>query len=157
MATIRLLVNKDEQVLIEAVGDIVPDDWNKILRWWSSVGGVSAGLYSISVPPAIFAQHKHWLRDGWTRFGHSVSSPGSDITSLLSRTESYIDEFVFLSRQEGGSDQTDLSNLKIKRRLTSFQMDNLRALVGMPNGANFSVPGAEKLLQPLRFGNTLGD
>lgn len=142
MATIRLLVNKDEQVQIEAVGDISPDDWNQVVRWWISAGGINVDLYVITIAPAIFAQHKHWLRDGWTRFGHSVSPPGSEITSLLSRTESYIDEFVSLSQREGGNDQVDLSNLKIKRQLTGFQMDNLRALVSMPNGANFSVPGA---------------
>lgn len=144
MATLRILVNKDERVLIEPIGDIAPDEWNQVTRWWCSVGGVTESLYSVSIPPAIFAQHKHWLREGWTRFGHSVAPPGPEIISLLSRTESYIDEFVSLSQQEGSDEERDLTDLQIKRQLTSFQLDNLHALIRMPNGANFSVPGAGK-------------
>jgi SNF2 family DNA or RNA helicase len=144
MATIRILVNQDEQILIEPVGDISPDDWNRALLWWCSVGGAHVGTHTIVVPPAIFAQHKHWLREGWTRLGHLVSPPGPEIIALLSQTESYLDEFVSLSQQEGSGNEIDFSNLGIKRQLTSFQLDNLRALVRMPNGANFSVPGAGK-------------
>ena len=144
MATICLLVNKDEQVLIEPVGDIALEEWSLVTRWWASVGGVIESEYSISIAPGIFAQHKHWLRDGWTRFNHFVEQPGPEIVSLLSHTESYINKFISLSQQEGANEQLDLSHLRIKRRLTNFQLNNLQALLRMPNGANFSVPGAGK-------------
>lgn len=149
MATLRLLVNTSEQLLIEVVGDITADDWSHITKWWCSVGGVVVGIHSIAIPPAIFAHHKHWLRDGWTRYGHSVAPPGPEIISLLNRTDGYLEEFISLSKKLVNLEQVDISGLRTKINLTSFQEDNLRALVKMPNGANFSVPGAGKTFTTL--------
>ena len=54
------------------------------------------------------------------------------------------EEFSKLAEESAVAKEVDLSLIGLKRNLTEFQKDNIYKLIRMPNGSNFSVPGAGK-------------
>lgn len=142
MAIIRISITADKQILIEPVGEIDPEDWVAVSNWWS-MNRPQLAERSILVSPADFAYRKQWLRENWTRLGHSVELSEGVLESVKS-SDCLIRDFDSLSSQGERGSEITLEHLNLKRPLTAFQNKNLRALITMPNGANFSVPGAGK-------------
>lgn len=142
MATIRIDIDKDEKILIEPIGEIAPEDWASVVSWWTLSSNPSTTKI-IQIPPADFSQRKHWLRENWTRLGHEVVVEDG-VVKAVKHTENLTSEFMRLAGQNDRGLELDLTHLNLKRSLTEFQSKNVRALVTMPNGANFSVPGAGK-------------
>lgn len=142
MAILKISTTPDKQILIEPVGDIDPEDWSTVVNWVGTNRPQSLQR-SILVSPADFAFKKQWLRECWTRLGHGVELADGVVESVRASDE-LTKVFDQLANQEDRGAEIGLDHLRLKRPLTAFQIKNLQALVTMPNGANFSVPGAGK-------------
>lgn len=143
MATIRITLGQDDQILIEPAGEIAPEDWSILKNWWAADLPSSATEQSIQVLPSEFAYKKNWLRENWTSLGHKVELDEAVLASVKA-TEALVADFERLSVSQVRGEHIDPNHLRLKRQLTPFQLDNLEKLITMNNGANFSVPGAGK-------------
>ncbi len=143
MAVIRISLENDSRVLIEPVGDISAEDWLSVKSWWSPDSPNTTHPVAISVLPSEFAFKKNWLRENWTRLGHKVELDKGVITSVQA-AEALVADFERLATCNSRGEEIDPQSLRLKRQLTPFQITNLKNLVTMNNGANFSVPGAGK-------------
>lgn len=143
MATIRISIGTDGKILIKPVGEIDRDEWLSLQSWWLSASLANALPSQISIWPSEFAAKKNWLRENWTSLGHSVELDREVIASARA-TESLIADFERLATNLSQSNAIDVASLCLRRDLTHFQVSNVERLIGMSNGANFSVPGAGK-------------
>jgi SNF2 family DNA or RNA helicase len=142
MSLIRISATADRQIKIEPIGDFDEDDWASAVHWWTSNTPYPLPS-SVMVTPANFAYRKQWLRENWTNLGHKVEL-GEGVLDLVKSADALTKNFDALAGQEDRGSEISLEHLHLKRPLTLFQIKNLQALVTMPNGANFSVPGAGK-------------
>lgn len=148
MATIKVFINDKQQVQIEQASEISEDLWSSVTDWWLLGPRLKSNINFIEIDPAEFVLRKHWLRENWTSLGHSViidDSVKQHITNIDILTKTFSDLASNVNRAE----EIDFSIIKLSKELTKFQKQNLKALVTMPNGANFSVPGAGKTLTTL--------
>lgn len=143
MAVIRISLEKDSRVLIEPVGNVSAEDWLTVKSWWSPDSPNTTHPTPISLLPSEFAFKKNWLRENWTRLGHKVELDKGVIASVKV-AEALVADFERLATSHSRGDDVDPLVLRLKRQLTPFQTSNLKNLVTMNNGANFSVPGAGK-------------
>jgi SNF2 family DNA or RNA helicase len=142
MSSIKISVTSDNQIRIDPVGDIDQDDWSSVVNWWTNSAPYPLPS-TIIISPANFAYRKQWLRENWTNLDHSVEV-GKGVLELVKSADNLVKDFDTLSVQENRGSDISIDHLNLRRPLTPFQIKNLQALVTMPNGANFSVPGAGK-------------
>lgn len=143
MATLRISSGQKGQIIIEPVGEINPEDWVSVRNWWLSDSFTVSDPEQIAVSPSEFAYKKNWLRENWTRLGHTVELE-KDVIASVQVAESLVADFDKLSNAQHPVAEIDLSGVNLKRKLTPVQVLNLKNLIAMKNGANFSVPGAGK-------------
>ena len=143
MATIRISLRTPVQILIEPVGEIDTEEWFSLRNWWASDSANNESTGQISVLPSEFAYKKNWLRENWTRLGHKVEIDKKVLTAVQT-VEGLVSDFEKLAINQDRTTAIDTTNLRLRRELTPFQISNLKNLVTMNNGANFSVPGAGK-------------
>lgn len=143
MATIRISLRTPGQILIEPVGEIDTEEWFSLRNWWASDSANNESTGQISVLPSEFAYKKNWLRENWTRLGHKVELD-KEVLTAVQTVEGLVSDFEKLAINQDRTTAIDTTNLRLKRELTPFQISNLKNLVTMNNGANFSVPGAGK-------------
>lgn len=142
-------MHQDDMVRIQPIGDISNSEWESVLDWWSMGERFDPQATYIDVPITAFTQRKVWLRENWKSLGNELFIDDS-VKSSLKSVEGRISQFISLA--EKSSLDFDLLNfdlIKLKTELTPFQKLNVTSLVSMPNGANFSVPGAGKTLTTL--------
>ena len=142
MAKLQISLNQFSQIEIRPKGEISAEDWMIVINWWKR-NGLSSVHTSIEVSVPEFLHKINWLRESWTRSGHEVEFSES-AKNAIKESKNLIDEFERLAQKENFDTPIDQNFLKLKRPLTNFQISNLKALISMPNGANFSVPGAGK-------------
>ena len=143
MATIRISLGAKGQILIEPAGEIDAEEWYALQNWWSSEPSTIEQQAPISVLASEFAYKKNWLRENWTRLGHKVELD-KEVLVVTQAAEGLIADFERLATKPDRASDVDTTTLRLKRELTAFQISNLKSLVTMNNGANFSVPGAGK-------------
>jgi len=143
MATLRISLDLDDQILIQPDGEIPVDDWYAVKSWWDPDGNIGRRPEPIKVWPAVFADKKAWLRENWTRLGHHVVFD-EDVVAAVRAADGIIADFERLAGGRDDDGDISLDFIKLKRPLTPFQLINVRGLIAMNNGANFSVPGAGK-------------
>lgn len=143
MATIRITIDQDDRIQIEPVGLIAAEDWATVQNWWTSTPATNGPPNPISILPSEFSYKKIWLRENWTRLGHKVEI-GKDVIESVQVAEGLIADFERLATSKDRGEAIDTGSLRLKRKLTPFQVLNLKNLVTMNHGANFSVPGAGK-------------
>jgi len=143
MATLRISLDLDDQILIQPDGEIPVDDWYSVKSWWDPDGNTGRRPEPIKVWPAVFADKKAWLRENWTRLGHHVVFD-EDVVAAVRAADGIIADFERLAGGRDDDGDISLDFIKLKRPLTPFQLINVRGLIAMNNGANFSVPGAGK-------------
>lgn len=136
-------MGQDDHILIEPVGEVTSEDWSLLKNWWATDMRPGVTEQSIQVLPSEFAYKKNWLRENWTRLGHKVELDKAVIASVQA-AEALVVDFERLATSQGRGEHVDPNLLCLKRQLTPFQIQNLKNLVTMNNGANFSVPGAGK-------------
>lgn len=146
---LRITMSSNDSVLIEPEGVIAEDVWEIVVDWWSLGRKLDNKLNSIEVDISAFSQHKIWLRENWTKLGYKLII-SNEVKEALKSVENLMMVFSQNSEREE-SDVVDfnLDLIKLTKPLTDFQKKNIRCLIGMRNGANFSVPGAGKTLTTL--------
>jgi SNF2 family DNA or RNA helicase len=148
MATLKLFVNENKKIQIEPLGEITDQLWINVADWWMVGPRLKKRTSSIEIDPAEFTLRKYWLRENWTALGNKVVIDDS-VKDYIHQVEKLTNEFNRLASNSEKIKIVDLSNLKLTKELTRFQKQNIASLVAMPNGANFSVPGAGKTLTTL--------
>jgi len=143
MATLHVSLDNDGNIMLAPYGDVTAEDWLLISNWWKP------GIYQTGEPVPIvvsapeFTAKKRWLRENWTRLGHSILV-NQDVVEVSRSTERLIFEFERLAENPEHGSSVSIDAPGLKRVLTAFQERNVKTLLSMPNGANFSVPGAGK-------------
>jgi SNF2 family DNA or RNA helicase len=149
MAKLRFSMCRDDVVRIQPVGLISSSQWESVLDWWAMGERYNLNTTFIDVSIEAFTQRKVWLREGWKSLGNDLDIE-DDVKLALKVVEGSIKEFLTLSATDNSNVKLfDLSTIKLQCELTSFQKKNVANLLAMPNGANFSVPGAGKTLTTL--------
>ena len=138
---LRLAPRGDVQfVRGDSVSDVV---WSRIISWWSDCHLQELTDRTFEVPMAEFVVRMGWLRSNWTSLGGYVSV-SNELRTRLAGVREAQERFQNLASGEIDPPEIDLSHLGLTRDLTREQIANIRRLVSMDNGANFSVPGAGK-------------
>jgi SNF2 family DNA or RNA helicase len=148
MATLKLFINANQKVQIEPSDEVRNDLWLSVIDWWIVGPRLQTKASFIEIDPAEFALRKHWLRENWTSIGNQLIIDDS-VKDYIRRVDNLAKDFIRLASDINRIKNVDLSQLKLTINLTKFQKQNVAALVTMPNGANFSVPGAGKTLTTL--------
>lgn len=117
--------------------------WDQVFAWWDNGKAGPKNSEKFTIPLADFISKIGWLRTGWTSNGYELDiSP--NVKSKLGAIRSSQEDFLRAMSPRPHLIELDLSQLGIARTLTSFQLENIRNLVSLKSGANFSVPGAGK-------------
>jgi SNF2 family DNA or RNA helicase len=149
MATLRISMISESQVRIEPVGDLSDSDWDAVVDWWSLGSKNAPSIEHIDVGLPDFSQRKIWLRENWTSLNNSLIIDDK-VKVALKGVDSLITKFLEIS----DGDEIDIKDInfdliRLTNPLREFQKKNIAHLLRMPNGANFSVPGAGKTLTTL--------
>lgn len=149
MANLSISMHLDGVVRIQPIGDISDWEWESVLDWWSMGEAYDLRASHIDVPITAFTQRKVWLRENWKNLGNDLIIDDK-VKTGLKIVESSISDFIALAeRGDSNAEDIDFNLIKLTVDLTSFQKLNVSSLISMPNGANFSVPGAGKTLTTL--------
>ncbi len=149
MANLSISMYSEDVVRIQPIGDISTSEWGGVLDWWSMGEHYDLQAGHIDVSITAFTQRKIWLRENWKNLGNDLFID-DQVKAALKTVEGCIADFIALVEKVGlDSDDLNFDLIKIKGKLTPFQKLNVTSLVAMPNGANFSVPGAGKTLTTL--------
>jgi SNF2 family DNA or RNA helicase len=160
MATLRISMITDSQVRIEPVGDLSDSDWDAVIDWWSlgSKSPSSMGYIDVGLPD--FSQRKIWLRENWTSLDNSLIID-DDVKVALRGVDSLMTKFLEIAdSHEIDIKDVNFDLIRLANPLREFQKKNIASLLRMPNGANFSVPGAGKTLTTLsvwEYFRTIGE
>ena len=127
----------------------VPDElWAQVVSWWTPSSSSLRKSPHFEVPPSTFLHRFRWLRTSWTSLGNSVDLTPS-VRELVKQSKNDQANFDQLARATEEQHLIDFRNLGLKRAPTDAQVNNASLLCRMPNGANFSVPGAGKTMTQL--------
>lgn len=149
MANLSISMQSDDVVRIQPIGEISATAWDSVLDWWSMGLAYSTQDTFIDVPITAFTQRKIWLRENWKALGNDLVIE-EEVKTALKTVEYCISEFISLADgNKSNVNAIDFNLIKLNGALTAFQKLNVASLVAMPNGANFSVPGAGKTLTTL--------
>jgi len=122
------------------------NSWRRAVSWWS-IGDYSAvNSLQLRVEPMEFFHKMEWLREVWR--GEVEVDP--KVIVLVRNFSQGVEEFEKLRL---GNPDTVPAGFQgpsaMARGLTVSQEKNVRYLLSMRNGANFSVPGAGKTMTAL--------
>jgi len=123
--------------------DLSPTSWqNDVVNWWGSSGENKCDYIDISL--SEFVLKRSWVSKNWNDTGGTYHI--DDKTRRL--LEDAVEEVnSFKSLLEGPVPEIDAIEIDTSTYLrtpTEFQLRNIKHLLRMPSGANFSVPGAGK-------------
>jgi SNF2 family DNA or RNA helicase len=149
MHSLKISMSPEAKIRLEPDGVISDDVWDEVVDWWSLGQRTNTKSKFIDVAVPEFSQRKIWLRENWKSLGYGLTIDDK-VKDALRYVDGLMSKFVEVaSREEPVSVSINLDVIKLTRPLTEFQKNNIRCLIGMPNGANFSVPGAGKTLTTL--------
>jgi len=127
------------------LGDVPQGFWLQLLGEWGSDGDRPGE--QVVLPLERLLSNMAWLRTACQRYGVGiVSTP--DLDSILQQTR--VQRRLLQSALAAPQPLNDsavgarLNGTRFSRQLCSFQTRDLGRLLGLANGANFSVPGAGK-------------
>lgn len=119
--------------------------WNKICAEWGTIGGDPN--FSILTPVEVFLSNMEWLKDSCTQFttGIDWGQTAKDlVVERLNEQKSVLNIMSGVNALTEEEVEGRLENGRFIRDLRKFQKRDLGWLLALPNGANFSVPGAGK-------------
>lgn len=156
MAKLLISIGDNNLIEINLIGSFSSNEFDSVYLWWVNSVKNSNFDKKIEVPIADFILKMHWLREMWTRLGHTVEFTDT-AKAAIKKYQNFSQEFDKFSLADGSNSEIDENFLTLKRPLKPFQLSNLRALLNVPNGANFSVPGAGKTSTALAVWNYLNN
>ena len=151
---LRLFLDESSKVRIELFGPASETDWLRVANAFSSNVVQFDDERHISVESMQFVSRIRWLRS-WERDGRTIEYT-EDIKKLVSEIREETGAFEGLVRLDPQRHEgKNLTVPGIKLSLKPEQVENIFCLLDMPNGANFSVPGAGKTLTTLGLSRVL--
>lgn len=127
------------------LGDVPQGFWLQLLGEWGSAGDRPGE--QIVLPLERLLSNMVWLRTACQRYGVGiVSSPELDSILQQTRAQRRLLQSALASPQPLDDSEVAerLAGTRFGRNLRPFQTRDLGRLLGLANGANFSVPGAGK-------------
>ncbi|MDC0139961.1 DEAD/DEAH box helicase [Hyphomicrobiales bacterium] len=122
-------------------------DWRVLIRWWNEDNHYQSVSDSFLLPFDIFAKKASWLRINWKEIGTFNFSQA--LKDELGKQTQIHKDFEKAKNHRRNLPNIDWAMLKLKRVPTDEQKNNIKSMVSIPNGANFSVPGAGKTMTTL--------
>lgn len=117
--------------------------WSQILSWWEGEGVVQVSPNCFRVSLSVFLQRIAWLRLAKNQLGVTVSRT-PEVDDLVRRARQVSEKFQDFASGQFVSSNAEIPSAILRRQLTDEQIHNIKRLISLPNGANFSVPGAGK-------------
>lgn len=137
---------KEGIVYLEFVGPTDSEEWDDLRSFWENYSIHHVGNSTLAVPLGEFYSKRAWFDVYWIQLGRQVDIDES-VAKAIDESDKQLKKFLALM-STGYSDPTeiieDLKNLGLSRPMTLEQQVNIASMIGAPNGANFSVPGAGK-------------
>jgi SNF2 family DNA or RNA helicase len=133
-------------VLLERGVDANPGAWARLQEAFSR-GIVGGSPNSAEIRADVFLSELNALREVRNLYGQNVEL-GPVLTNQLkslAQDRKIREEVLSNPREVPSNDlESELINVGFKRELKAFQLENLAAILQLPHGADFSVPGAGK-------------
>lgn len=137
------LTEDQRQVIVSRDSDVPDDFWRRLRAEWGQVGPRPNEAVQITLE--TFSLRQSWLVPACKTFGVGVDVDEGIRTQLL---KARADREQLSRALQGELSDADIENLLVsagfRRALREFQARDLRKLLGVGHGANFSVPGAGK-------------
>lgn len=127
------------------LGDVPQGFWLQLLAEWGSDGERPG--HQVVLPLERLLSNMGWLRTACQRYDVGISStPELDGLLQQTRTQRRLLDTALTNPHPLDADAVAqrLSGTRFARDLRPFQIRDLGRLLGLANGANFSVPGAGK-------------
>lgn len=128
--------------------------WELVFAQWANVNQSShVRLRSLILDTEKLVNEFDWFRRNWIgKVGQlEITSEAKQVILGLRETQNLFHQLI----ESGPVEYSGEIIEPISRPLTDFQTGNVSKLLGMPNGANFSVPGAGKTATTLAAYSTL--
>lgn len=146
VATLGLSLSGNPPVVrATRMGEVPQAFWLQVISEWGSTGDRPG--QEVELPLERLLSNMSWLRTACQRYGVGIAS-SPELDELLQQTR---EQRRLLNRALSEPNPLEpqevaerLSGSRFVRELRSFQMRDLGELLGLANGANFSVPGAGK-------------
>lgn len=142
---LSLRVGEDPNIVIAERGSDVPEVfWGQLRIEWGYDGDPSR---KVRVPISVFRGNLGWLRSAAARHGVGISwTP--EVLAIIATIKDERQALDAARRQPNpltpGQVRHRLAESRFARTLKDFQLRDAGRLLGLPHGANFSVPGAGK-------------
>lgn len=139
------LVDVPPAILATKIGDIPAGFWLQVISEWGSAGERPG--QQIVLPLERLLSNMSWLRSACQRHGVGIKSdPDLDAILQQTRAQRRLLRAALTAAEPLNEDQVNrrLEGTRFQRVLRWFQTRDLGRLLGLANGANFSVPGAGK-------------
>ena len=122
-------------------------DWKLLIRWWNEESHYHHISENFLLPFEVFTKKMSWLRISWKEIG--TFSFTQELKEELGKQKQINNNFDKAINHNRTLPDIDWASLKLKRTPTNEQKFNIKSMVSIPNGANFSVPGAGKTMTTL--------
>jgi SNF2 family DNA or RNA helicase len=151
MATLRVGLEDDDNVIITPAEDVSQEEWRKTVLFWSIDLVTPMAIRRLDVPMTVFIEKLSWLKDVWKKGGGLYEVSPEVITKAKTfKDGSHAFKLLRTQNTKRHENRTvAVPNLLPSRKLTPRQQENILYLLDMENGSNFSVPGAGKTLTAL--------
>lgn len=127
------------------IGEVPRGFWLQLITEWGADGDQPG--QQVVLPLERFLAHMGWLKAACTRYGVGIQWQ-PELRGLLEQTRAQrrlLDKSLGVPEPLGPTQVTErLAGGRFTRDLRPFQIRDLGRLLSLPNGANFSVPGAGK-------------
>lgn len=146
---IHIELSDEGQIVLIAAESLSFSELSSIQSFWApdDVGFITSRQLEMS--PADFESRVSWLRAVWSKNGRSTTYD-SNVASAMREVREGISNFQSILLEDPSRHRSKSFEVPgLKRTLTKEQTENVLCLLDMPNGANFSVPGAGKTFTTL--------
>lgn len=146
MITAEFYRRKRPVVLLERGVDANPGAWARLQEAFSR-GVIGGSPDTAEIRADVFLSELNVLREVRNLYGQSIEIGAALRRQLQSLAEDRKarEEVIAHPRDVATADlESELMSVGFERKLRPFQLENLAAILQLPHGADFSVPGAGK-------------
>ncbi|MGC6472613.1 MAG: SNF2-related protein [Parvibaculales bacterium] len=132
-----------ETVIFERVGALDSEHWFDLINWWGNGGFVDPQSSTFITTLDNYLSKRSWFKDNWRLRGREVRV-SKKLKTIVDSSISQKKQFLDFASNLNPLPLSEINLGNIKRELTAEQKHNIASALSIPNGANFSVPGAGK-------------
>ena len=135
--------------------DISVDDWNRLVaKWFDRTTANSPNRSGLFVDEFVLKLNYSWFQQSWNSESNSLEI-STEARNRVAYTNLVREQFANLIAGENTQTERVAVYSPEERPLTAHQFSCVEKLLAMPNGANFSVPGAGKTATTLALWKSL--